>query len=71
MEKKLKTLDEHNAEYMSYHRTMFSDRPQKNGIACPECGSELFDTNPMITLTTFPARKSVHCDCGYKGSRIC
>ena len=69
--KKLKTLGEHNAEYWSYHRAMYENRPQRNGIACPECGKELWDTNPMVTLTSMPPQKNIHCDCGYKGYRIC
>lgn len=71
MEKKLKTLDEHNTEYRSYHTALYDNRPQKNGIACPECGSELWDSNPFMTLTSNPPKKSVHCDCGYTGYRIC
>jgi ribosomal protein S27AE len=43
----------------------------KNSIACPKCGNELIDTNPMIILTTHPAQKNVHCDkCDYVGYRI-
>ena len=69
---KLKTLAEHNAEYWSYHTAMYNNRPQKNGIECPNCKSELLDTNPFITLTSDPPQKRVHCDeCGYKGYRIC
>lgn len=68
---KLKTLDEHNAEYMSYHTAMYDNRPQKNGIACPNCENELLDTNPFTTLTSNPPKKNVHCDnCGYVGYRI-
>ena len=68
---KLKTLDEHNAEYMSYHTAMYDNRPQKNGIACPNCENELLDTNPFMTLTSNPPKKNVHCDnCGYVGYRI-
>ena len=71
MKKQLKSLDEHNANAWSTHSAMFSDAPSPNGIACPECGEELMDTNPMITLTSLPARKSVHCpSCDYSGTRI-
>lgn len=69
--KKLKTLDEHNTEYMQYHTAMYDNRPQKNGIACPNCESELFDSDPFMTLTSNPPKKSVHCEnCGYRGYRI-
>jgi hypothetical protein len=68
--RKLKTLEEHDSEAWSTQVNMFSNQPKPNGIACPECGGELMDTNPMVTYTSYPARKSVHCDCGYKGYRI-
>ncbi len=42
-----------------------------NNIACPECGEELWDTSPRVTLTSDPPQKNVHCpDCGYHGFRI-
>jgi len=68
--KKLKTLDEHNSKAWSTQVNMFSNEPKPNGIACPKCGGELMDTNPMFTLTSYPTQKNVHCDCGYKGYRI-
>ena len=70
MDKKLKTLSEHNGIQWGMHGTMFSNSPQKNGIACPKCGEELWDSNPMVTLTSNPAQKNIHCDCGYRGYRL-
>jgi DNA-directed RNA polymerase subunit RPC12/RpoP len=50
---------------------MYSNEPKSNGIACPKCGNELMDTNPMMTLTSHPAQKNVHCPkCEYTGYRI-
>lgn len=69
-QQKLKTLDEHNLEACYTQVNMFSNEPKLNGIDCPECGCELMDSNPLITLTSYPAKKNVHCDCGYKGYRI-
>lgn len=69
--KKLKSLEEHNVN--AYVDQMFSSAndPVLNGIACPECGEELMDSNPMEILTSFPAQKNVHCSkCSYKGYRI-
>jgi hypothetical protein len=43
--------------------------PHFNGIACPDCGKELYDTNASI-LTSFPPKRNVHCDCGYHGYRL-
>jgi hypothetical protein len=69
-QQKLKTLDEHNGEAWSTQTGWFSNEPKPNGIACPKCGNELMDTNPNATLTSYPAQKDIHCDCGYKGYRI-
>ena len=67
----LVSLDEHNSNAWSTQVNMYSDDPRRNGIACPECGNELMDTNPMMTLTSHPAKKNVHCPkCEYKGYRI-
>lgn len=50
---------------------VFNDQsPSLNGIACPVCGEELYDSNPMITLDSFPEQKNVHCSsCEYIGYR--
>jgi DNA-directed RNA polymerase subunit RPC12/RpoP len=67
----LVSLDEHNSNAWSTQVNMFSNEPKPNGIACPECGNELMDTNPMMTLTSHPAKKNVHCPkCEYRGYRI-
>lgn len=66
MSKKLKNLDEHNAQW-----AMNNNSPRLNGIACPKCGSELYDSNPMETLASMPAKKNVHCGkCDYVGYRV-
>lgn len=47
--------------------------PQPNGIACPECGAELLDTDPSSTILThiLPPRKAVHCSkCAFAGDRL-
>ena len=66
--KKLKTLDEHNG--ITWSTAQIIDKPVKNGIACPKCGNELYDSYPMVTLTSYPAQKNIHCNCGYKGFRL-
>lgn len=44
--------------------------PIPNGTPCPECGKELWDSEPRITLHSNPPQKSVHCpSCGYRGYR--
>ena len=65
---KLKTLDEHNKQRWPEPRT---NEPVKNGIACPKCSDELLDSSPLVTLTSWPPQKNVHCDnCGYAGYRV-
>lgn len=72
MSKKLKTLSGHNLHSIATHNALYSKKPQLNGIACPECGEELFDTNQMVTLTSNPPQKNIHCSsCDYKGRRVC
>jgi len=65
------TLEKHNEQ----RKKVFGINPDpiQNGIACPECGQELWDTNPMLVLTSYPPRKNIHCEnaeCGFRGSRI-
>lgn len=70
MKKKLKTLEEHNGMAWKNQQSFYDlSKPQKNGIGCPKCGDEMWDSNPMITLTSYPAQKNVHCDCGFVGYR--
>lgn len=68
-EKTLKTLEESNAERRKIQEKNNPKYPLKNGIACPNCGLELYDSDPGILLS-YPAQKNIHCDCGYKGYRI-
>jgi hypothetical protein len=68
----LKSLSQFNAEKLqnSFDLTDLQ-KPKKNGIACPGCGEELFDSSPMVVLASFPAQKNVHCQkCNYLGYRI-
>ena len=67
---KLKSLSQHNGEAWSTQINYYFSVPIKNGIKCPECGEELWDTKPNVTLTSMPVQKNIHCDCGYKGYRI-
>jgi len=63
----LKSLEEHNSQAIWQQAIA----PKPNGIACPDCGSELLDSNPMVVLSSYPAQKSIHCPkCNYKGYRI-
>lgn len=47
--------------------------PVRNGLACPTCGVELFDTKPLFTFRegAGPQQLQVHCDqCGFTGARV-
>lgn len=45
-------------------------KPCRNGISCPDCGVELFDSCPAMTLTSNPPKKNIHCEaCDYRGYR--
>jgi transcription elongation factor Elf1 len=67
----MKTLDVHNLERSGVHQLAHENKPIKNGIACPTCGEELFDSYPSTTLTSMPPRKAIHCDsCDFKGTRF-
>ena len=72
MKNKLKSLEESNAESRRLAFEMSDNSPRPNGIACPKCGEELMDTNPMVTLTSNPPQKNIHCShCDYVGYRFC
>lgn len=70
MEKKLKTLAEHNSHASTTQWAMMNNSPVLNGIACPVCGKEMYDSQPNVILTSMPVKKNVHCECGYVGYRI-
>lgn len=65
----MKSLDEWNAERLEAHRRA-NEYPRPNGIACPDCGAELLDTNAIV-LTSYPPKANVHCaGCGWHGYRV-
>jgi DNA-directed RNA polymerase subunit RPC12/RpoP len=67
----MKTLEEFNEDQRKIHEYEFSQHPHPNGIQCPECDGELWDSSPEIRLLSNPAQKHVHCpSCGYRGRRI-
>lgn len=65
----LKTLDQHNAERLEAIRR--TNEPHPNGIACPVCNAELWDSSPLDLLVSNPPKKNVHCpNCEYRGYRL-
>lgn len=66
----LETFNETRAEQHAYLRAMI-DKKFLNGIGCPKCGMELYDSNPGIQLTSWPPKRNVACsECDYTGYRI-
>lgn len=67
----MKTLEEHNSQQLNAYWQLNSNAPVLNGISCPDCNEELYDSSPMTTLTSNPPQKNVNCSkCGYVGYRI-
>jgi len=68
----LKALDEHNAERVAAYELASAPRP--NGIACPECGKELVDTDATVKSAPFLRVMPyvvTHCPaCDYYGERV-
>lgn len=65
----MQTLEEHNKKRRAeiYNK----NNPHQNGIECPECGVELWDSDPRMSCMSNPPQKEVHCpSCGYKGFRV-
>jgi len=69
--KKLKSLEESNSQNREFFYKLNDNSPVPNGIACPKCGEELFDSTPNIVLTSYPPQHNVNCPkCGYTGYRF-
>ena len=67
----LTSLKDFNDVRRFIHKRMNDNSPKKNGIACPDCGKELVDSAPMITLASNPPQKNTRCEsCDYTGYRI-
>ena len=69
----MKTLEQFNKERRKQQQQAYvkTNTPQPNGIQCPKCGAELFDSNPSLMLASNPPQKNVHCDeCDYTGLRV-
>jgi len=66
----LKSLDEHNKQALGIWGPTKLECKVKNGIACPNCGAELFDSNIFVKLSTYPPQYRTHCEnCDYQGMR--
>lgn len=66
----LKSLDEHNKQALGIWGPTKLECKVKNGIACPNCAAELFDSNIFVKLSTYPPQYRTHCEnCDYQGTR--
>ncbi len=69
--KRLISLEEHNEIIRQSAHDPFCNESMPNGVACPDCGDELYDTMPNMMLSMMPPKKHVHCrKCGYRGGRL-
>lgn len=67
--KKLLSLKEYNEGAMRIYREKIN--PSLNGIACPQCGKELVDSDPHKVLLSNPPKTVVKCnDCEFNGYRF-
>lgn len=68
----MKTLTEYNKEKENIYKELYNfTKPKKNGIACPNCGDELYDSEPYLITASIPPKTKVECKkCGYKDYRI-
>ncbi len=64
-------LDKFNSKRRGSFCEMNPRDPRPNGLACPQCTAELLDTNPCLTLLSYPPQKDVKCSrCWYRGHRV-
>jgi DNA-directed RNA polymerase subunit RPC12/RpoP len=66
--KKLISLEENNKFFNTFQ---YENVKVGNGIACPNCGEELIDSDNYI-LTSNPPQRNVKClKCDFKSFRNC
>jgi len=66
----LKSLEDHNKQALGIWGPTKLECKVKNGIACPNCGAELFDSNIFVKLSSYPPQYRTHCEsCDYQGTR--
>ncbi len=70
MGKKLISLENYNQERKKLY---VEKKVEGNGIACPKCGEELYDSSGNTILASIPPKKEVACtnkECSYTGCRV-
>jgi hypothetical protein len=67
----LEQLDNYNSRRRRQY--FIAGQQLHNGIACPQCGQELYDDSVDEVLTSYPPQKRIHCinlQCKYRGTRV-
>jgi hypothetical protein len=63
------SLEEHNRRLQQ--KLSEQTKLRRNGIACPECGAELYDVQDNMILLSHPPQYRIHClSCNYHGTRF-
>ena len=66
----METLDEYNRRKLNQRQYFNAASPHPNGIACPQCGAELWDSDACIILLSDPPQRNVRCpSCMHVGYR--
>ena len=69
----METLKEFNVQRLKDWNHFREDisKPHPNGLLCPKCKYELWDSTPGKILLSNPPQKNVHCPmCGFHGFRF-
>ena len=64
--KELIPLDEFNGR----QGATYTNGRRPNGIACPECGEEMYEYPMSPVYMSLPPQKDIYCACGFKGRRV-
>lgn len=70
---RLVSLDEHDRARAARYDGATGRATERclNGIACPGCGAELYDSEPHVVLPAIPPKKRVVChQCRFAGVRV-
>ena len=66
----MKTLAEYNKDKHELYRKQ-EEKPDWLGIACDDCGKELFDPTSGVRLLSYPAKIHTKCSgCGKTGYAV-
>jgi hypothetical protein len=67
----MESLDDFNVRRRQQLAVRDALGPRPNGVACPQCGKELLDSDPNMRFSSSPPKMNVHCaSCDYTGYRV-